>query len=269
MTLPRTPSLGAQSACLGIILFVGACATAPPTRTGFIEDPATLTRVEGTVRAQADTRSDPAKLSQIATITIVPTIVAQGVTLPDSLDASAVQQVLSELDRQMCFELSKRFTIASEDQASQATKISAAITGLQVTNPTASVASAAISRLIPGPGSVRLPVGRGGLSIEARAMLPGEAGEAGAMAWSRGSGVLMDKGSLSEVGDAHRYTREFAETFAKFLVADADKSTQAQTPDPCARFRTEGDLGRRALGTVLGLHVPNSAAPPKAEPPKP
>ena len=107
---------------------------------------------------------------------------------------------------------------------------------------------------------MRLPVGQGGLSVEARAVA--ETGrELGGMSWSRGAGVAMDRGSLSAVGDAHRFASAFAEDFAELIGLDRRVTRASGAPDPCARFGPRIDLARRAAGIGLGLHRPGEAVP--------
>jgi hypothetical protein len=143
-----------------------------------------------------------------------------------------------------------------------AARVQAAITRLQETNVAASVAASAVSFLLPA-GSVRLPVGRGGLSVEAR--LDSVDGTRGAsMAWSRGAGVLMDVGSLSQVGDAHCFTKDFANAFSTFLVADGTSKRDIANPDPCAQFGRRLDIARMAAGGVTGLYI---VGKPKEETP--
>jgi hypothetical protein len=81
------------------------------------------------------------------------------------------------------------------------------------------------------------------------------------MAWSRGAGVVMDEGSLSEVGDAHRFTSNFADDFADFLVESGTPKRPLPAQDPCQKFGARLDLGRLAAGRVIGLHVPRPSNP--------
>lgn len=245
---------------IALLLSISAgCATQSPTRTGFISTDQPLERASGNVRAQVDVRTDPTRLATIERVRIEPSIVGAGVSLPSTISPQNVELVLSEINKQMCFSLSRHFDIASAMDAAPSTMVRAAITGIQETSSGASVVSATLSRLIPGPGSVRLPIGRGGLSMEASADLPDTGGEAAAMAWSRGAGIAFDKGSLSQVGDAHRYAADFAETFAELLAGPDAKKRDIPTPDPCLSFGPRVDYGNSALGIGLGLHMPKAA----------
>jgi hypothetical protein len=186
-------------------------------------------------------------------VTLLPAKLQEASDIPDTITPESRVLVLGELDRQLCFQLSRRFEIVSPDDPTAA-RVQAVITRLQETNATASAASAAVSWFLPG-GSVRLPVGRGGVSIEARLDLA-DGRQAAAMAWSRGAGVVMDAGSLSEVGDAHRFTASFAKDFSDFLVETETPQRALSEQDPCQKHGPRLDLGRLAAGRVIGLHVP-------------
>ncbi len=264
-----TASKGAFAAALCLTL-LGACATKPPTQTGFLSDAGSaqpdLENPADGVRAQVRKNRDMAVLGQVAQtgkVAILPSTIHPDSQIPGSITPASRMLVIQELDKQLCFHLSRRFEIVTPETPGAA-RVQAVVTRLQETNAAASVASSAVSFLLPG-GSVRLPVGRGGLSVEAR--LDAVDGARGAsMAWSRGAGVLMDDGSLSQVGDAHRFTKDFANAFSTFLVADGTPKRDIAKPDPCAQFGARLDIARLAAGGVTGLHIvgqPKEATPSK------
>lgn len=242
---------------IATMAMVSACATKPPTQTGFIANGTAMERVDGTVRAQISRQKDAEALSRLSRVVLLPTRLHEAAEVPATITADSRALVLAEVDRQLCFALSRRFEIVGADQA-DAGRVQAVVTRLQETNAAASAASAAVSRLLPG-GSVRLPVGRGGLSIEARLDVQDNR-QAAAMSWSRGAGVVMDQGSLSEVGDAHRFAASFANDFADFLTDARTPKREVPDIDPCAAFGPRLDIGRFAASRVVGLHVPRPAA---------
>lgn len=261
------------AAALSVVL--AGCATRPPTTTGFLGDYTTLQPVGDTVRAQILQRSDTGALAGVTAVAILPTRMSEQAEVDASIPASGLPLVTGEIDRQLCFELSERFEIAPAPGPGVA-QVEVVVTRVQQTGAVSSIASAAISRAVPGPGSVRLPVGQGGLSVEARAMAA-TGSELGGMSWSRGAGVAMDRGSLSPVGDAHRFASAFAEDFAELLGSDRRVTRAEGVADPCARFGPRLDLARRAAGIGLGLHLPGEAVPaspipadpPSTAPPSP
>ncbi|OYU51041.1 MAG: hypothetical protein CFE27_13695 [Alphaproteobacteria bacterium PA1] len=252
------PRAGAVSTVFLSLLALPACATKPPTQTGFLTNQASMEKVSGTVRAQIERQRDLSALRAVQKLTLLPAKLQEGGDIPDTITPESRLLVLGELDRQLCFQLSRRFELVGPEDPSAA-RVQAVITRLQETSATASAASAAVSWFLPG-GSVRLPVGRGGLSIEARLDLA-DGQQAAAMAWSRGAGVVMDEGSLSEVGDAHRFTANFADDFADFLVEPGTPKRALPAQDPCQKHGARLDLGRLAAGQVIGLHVPRPNSP--------
>jgi hypothetical protein len=269
MTLASTLPTSARPLAILLLggLFLGACATKPPTRTEFLGNGATLQRVDDTVRAQIDRRRAAEVAGGVTRVALRPTILAAGVERPASLADADIAPVLREMDRQLCYALSDRFEVApaATGAGGDVATVEVQVTRIQATNAAASVASAVVSRAIPGPGSLRLPVGRGGLAVEARALV-GDGREAAAMAWSRGAGVAFDRGSLSAVGDAHRFASAFADDFAEWL-AGPDRPARARAePDPCARFGPRIDVAQQAARFGLGLHTLGaSGATPKTD----
>jgi Protein of unknown function (DUF3313) len=252
------------AAILAAFATLAACATRPPTQSGFLTTYDGMEAAPDTVRAQINQRRDSAAASAITRVRIAAPVLAPGTSLDPAIGQDEFALVTLELSRQLCFELSRRYAIGAEGD-SESTVVEVAISDLARTSPSASVASAVASRVIPGPGSVRLPVGRGGLIVEARATNP-QGQEAAAMVWSRGAGVAFDRGSLSEVGDAHRYAGVFAEDFAQWLASDTRPHTAVPEPDPCAQYGARLDLARAAASIGTGLHMVGPASP-SAPPP--
>lgn len=239
---------------------LSACATQAPTQTAFLGDAAGLERAEGTLRAQIDRRRN-AEAATAGAIVLRPVRISDEARLSDGIDPAETALVTAELDRQLCYALSRRFALSQTD-GPDTLAVEAVVTAIARTDPAASVASAVVSRAIPVPGSIRLPLGRGGLQVEARAQT-GAGVEAAAMSWSRAAGVAFDRGSLSEIGDAHRYAEDFADDFAAWLGGPDRPRGEVPQPDPCAAYGPRLDLARRAAGIGLGLHLPGEAAAPQ------
>jgi hypothetical protein len=255
--LPRKAVLMVASASL----LLGACATRPTTQSGFLSTYDGMNTTEGTVRAKIEQRRNDVLATDVTMVRIAPTTLAPNAEVAEGIDDKELGLVRTELEAQLCFALSRRFLIVADPTASGATDIAVAISALDRTSPTASAASAVFSRVIPGPGSIRLPFGRGGMVVEAQATMA--QGEVAAMVWSRGAGVAFDRGSLSEVGDAHRYAAQFADDFTQFLAGAQRPQQAVPEPDPCAAYGTRLDLARRAAGIGLGLHIVGAAQEPK------
>jgi len=250
------------------LVALGACATQAPTRTAFLGPTTQMERATDTVRAQIDRRREAAIVREITAIRIEPTALSPSIIKASSVSEAEANAVLFEIERQLCYDLSRRFRIADMTDES-ATRIQSQLTRIQSTNAASAVMSSAISRAIPGPASVRLPIGRGGMSVEARAETPAGR-EAAAMSWSRGAGIANDGGSISEVGDAHRFADAFAADFTRWLAGDEVEAKPVPEPDPCDRYGQRLNLGKEALSRITGLYsVPTASATPAPTPSQP
>jgi hypothetical protein len=241
---------------------LAGCATQAPTRTGFLADYTTMAPAPDTVRAQIIQRRDAAVAGPITRVRIATPVLAPGVTLDPAISPDEFALVTGELERRLCFELSRRYGIGARDDQ-DAALVEVAVSDIGRTSAGASVVSAVASRAIPGPGSVRLPVGRGSLIVEARAV-DQQGREGVAMVWSRGAGVAFDRGSLSEVGDAHRYSGAFAEDFTEWLAGSDRAESPVPDPDPCQAYGPRIDLLREAARFGTGLHMVGDPAAPRS-----
>ena len=68
--------------------------------------------------------------------------------------------VLREVDRQVCYEISERFTLAPSPDG--APRIRTAVVRIDPTGPEGSAVAAVANAFIPGPGTVRVPGTTGG-----------------------------------------------------------------------------------------------------------
>jgi len=257
---------------------LAGCVTATATERGFLSDYSRLQPVEGNQVSNAKAFADQASVAAIDRLFIAPTVVS----LPDGTEApGAINVVAREIDRELCLELAETFTITEDPRDPT---IRAAVTDIQRTNAAASVISAGISQFIPGPGSVRLPVGLGGLAAEAELIDPTTGRQLAALSWARRAQLAFSDGSLSEVGDAHRMAEPFADAVARTLrpeaadneaadntndqnAAPAGTTSQAAAGESatvteaaaavdareCARFSADG-AARWVAARLTGLH---------------
>jgi hypothetical protein len=247
---------------VSLALSLAACVTKPTTQSGFISD---YNRLSAAAQDGAATQRqfvDAAALASVTRVAIVPTQLRLGDT--PAFTAAEIAPIADEIDRQLCLELAERFEIASADDPA-ALQVSAAITGVTRTGAASSVVSAAASRFIPGPGSVRLPIGLGGLAAEMQARQGADGPVIGELAWSRRAQVVMDQGSLSPIGDAHQAAEPFADAVAKLLTPTPAPPAR-KVADQCPKA-AEGGAGRFVAGRAVGLYIPPSAKP--TETPKP
>ncbi len=245
-----------------LTLSLAACVTKPTTQSGFMSD---YTRLSDSAQHGAATQRqfvDAAALAGVSRVAILPTQVRLGPNA--AFTANEVAPIAAEMDRQLCLELAERFEIAPDDDPA-ALQVSAAITGVTRTGAASSVVSAAASRFIPGPGSVRLPIGLGGLAAEMQARNGAEGPVIGELAWSRRAQIAMDRGSLSPIGDAYQAAEPFADAVAKLLTPDPAPLVR-KVADQCPEA-PGGGAGRFVAGRAFGLYIPPSVKP--APDPKP
>lgn len=244
-------------AILVLACLSSACVTKPTTESGFLSDYSRLSAPTQEGAANVRAFADAEKLAGVTRVVIAPS----ALKLPEDAGFAdgALAPLLSEMDRQLCRELAERFEIAKDDPA--ALHVRAAITGVTRTGAASSVISAAASRAIPGPGSIRLPVGLGGLAAEMEARVGAAGPLAAELSWSRRAQLVLDQGSVSAIGDAHQMIEPFADKVGALLTPPDLQSPRA-IGDQCPGI-TAGDVGRGIAGRALGLYVPPGSEPPK------
>ncbi|MFN3353183.1 MAG: DUF3313 domain-containing protein [Brevundimonas sp.] len=243
---------------LSLILAAGAlsaCQTAPVQNAGFLSSYDGLETRGDTLRASIRERRDDALAQQVERVFIEPTALVDGAA--PGISEQDVALVLGEVDRQVCFELSERFTVVPNAQP-DAARVRAAVTRITPTNAAGSGVSAAASWFIPGPIGVRVPGSTGGLAAEAE-LLDVEGRQVAALAWARNAtAVGTDDPSLSRVGDALQFVEPFGDQVGDtFAPADREVRPIAE-PDPCARFGSRSQVGGFIAGAVTGLYVPQA-----------
>ena len=248
-------SRSARLALPGLMAVCGlaACQTAPRPDSGFLSDYGRLEVVEGTVRASIRQHRDEASAAQIERVWLEPSVLA-GPATTAALTAEERALVLREVDRQVCYEISERFTLAASPEG--AARVRTAVVRIGATAPAGSAVAAVANAFIPGPGTVRVPGTTGGLAAEAE-LLDARGGQAAALAWARDANVLgTDSPSLSRVGDALQMAEPFADTVAD-AFAPADRAVRPiADPDPCGRYGPRTQPAGFLTRLVTGLYVP-------------
>lgn len=272
MTSLRNKSLlVATLLCSGLTL--GACATAPTTQSGFLSDYSKLQPRTDLVRARVSQFRDEALVGTINRVRIEPFQLGEGVAASFSEDDRAL--LVYELDRQVCYEVTRRFDLATAADTS-APRLRLAATRVAGTNQAGSVASAVADRFIPGPIGLRVPGSTGGLAAEMELVMP-DGRQAAALIWARNAQVIgTDNPSLSAIGDAHQLAEPLGDIIGA-AVAPADlKPRVVPDPDPCAqygpRIRPEGFVTRFVTGlyapTISGGRPDSQTTPDTDTPPK-
>ena len=247
--------LRAAPVLLVSVLALAACQTAPAANAGFLQSYDGLQTKEGTLRVSVRDRRDDAAAQGVERVFIEPSVLTAGAA--DGIAPADVAMVLGEVDRQVCYEVSERFTVVPEPTA-DAARVRAAVTRIVPTEPTASGAAAVANFFIPGPIGVRAPGTTGTLAAEAELIAVGGT-QVAALAWARSANVVgMDTPSLSRVGDALQFAELFGDQVGDSFAPKDRKVRDIATPDPCERFGPRNQAGGFITRAVTGLYVPET-----------
>ncbi|MDP3401238.1 MAG: DUF3313 family protein [Brevundimonas sp.] len=235
-------------------LLVTACGTPGAAPSGLLSNYDGLVAREDVVRASIRQRRDDERAATVERVFLEPAQLAAGAG--EGLTEAEIALVLREVDRQVCYEVSERFTVIPSPEAG-AGQARVVVSRIAPTGRVASAVSAASGFFIPGPIGVRVPGTLGGLSAEAELLAAPDAGQVAVILWSRDAqAVGTDNPSLSRVGDAVQLAEPFGDAVGD-AFAPPDREVRAiADPDPCARygprFRPEGVAAR----FVTGLYSP-------------
>ncbi len=236
-------------------LALAACQTAPAANAGFLQSYDGLQTKEGTLRVSVRDRRAETAAQGVERVFIEPSVLTEGAA--EGIAPADVALVLGEVDRQVCYEVSERFTVVSEPSP-DAARIRAAVTRIVPTEPTGSGAAAVANLFIPGPIGVRTPGTTGTLAAEAELIAVGGS-QVAALAWARSANVVgMDKPSLSRVGDALQFAELFGDQVGDSFAPRNRKVRDIPTPDPCERFGPRDQPGGFITRAVTGLYVPQT-----------
>ena len=135
-------------AATGAALSLAGCGAAGAVPSGLLSGYEGLTAREDAVRASILQRRDDGLAAGIEHLFIQPAVLAPGVG--EELTEAERTLVLREVDRQICYELSERFTVLAE-AAPDAARVRAVVSRITPTGRVGSAASAASGFFIPGP----------------------------------------------------------------------------------------------------------------------
>ena len=238
----------------GLIALCGlaACQTAPTADSGFLAGYDRLQTREDTIRASIRQYRDEAGATAIDQVWLEPAVLIRAAG--EGLDDQERAMVLREVERQVCYEISERFTLAAAPEG--AARVRTAVVGIGRTAAAGSAVAAVANAFIPGPGTVRVPGTTGGLATEAELLDP-RGGQAAALAWSRNANVLgTDTPSLSRVGDALQMAEPFADALGDAFAPTDRRARPIPDPDPCGRFGPRSQPAGFLTRLVTGLYVP-------------
>lgn len=239
---------------LGLVALCGvaACQTAPATNSGFLSSYDRLQARGDTLRASIREHRDDAGAAAIEQVWLEPAVLVGEVGA--GLNDQERGQVLREVDRQVCYEISERFTLATGPEG--VARVRTGVVEIQPTGAAGSGVAAVANVLIPGPGTVRVPGTTGGLAAEAELVDP-RGGQVAALAWARKANVVgVDTPSLSRVGDALQMAEPFGDAVGDAFAPTERRARPIADPDPCARYGPRVQPVGFATRLVTGLYVP-------------
>jgi Protein of unknown function (DUF3313) len=212
----------------------GGCAAVPTEPAGMLSSYANLAPSDGllTHARVAVNKDDVLAASSVRIIHAAFSDAAAKVALSD-----AQRDLLAAVvDRSVCVGLSDRFHIVAPGEPADLS-VHAAITYIGVTDARVAAASRAMAigasvaesvylpnNPIPIP-TPRIPLGMGGLAVEAEA-LDHNGHQAAAMLWARGADALTTKPKVSIEGDAYDMAKAFGDDFSRLLVTGASPFKQ-------------------------------------------
>jgi len=234
----RCPSPIARSqasAGLAVCLLVTSCANVPIHQGTSLSSYEGMAPTGGTL-TKAKVRVDRDATLTAKTVRIVPTSVDQSVQAK-SFDAGDLTLLTNAINRALCSGLSDRFVVVSPDQPADLV-VHATVTDIVATNRAAAATSTVASLggaalMVPVP---RVPVGLGGLSVEAEAAAQ-DGSQKAAMLWSRGANMFTTKARVSKVGDAYSLSSAFGASFSRLLVDGKDPFKESVTIPSMQRMK--------------------------------
>ncbi|MGV3579024.1 DUF3313 family protein [Brevundimonas sp.] len=241
--------IAAVAAILGATTLAACHTTAAPS-SGYLSSYDGMEKAGRTPGIALNQRRDDAASDAVRSVFIEPAVFAPQVG--DNLSDNERMMVLSEVDRQICFEVSERFVIAPYASPEAAT-IRTAVVRAQPTGRVGSVVSAAAGLFVPVV-SLRPPMTTGGLAVESELLEAGTGRQIAAIAWARNAQYVgRDSGSLSRVGDALQMAEPMGDAVGDAFSSKAREVTDIPDPDPCAAFGSRRDIGRTAAGFAFGM----------------
>jgi len=200
-----------------LILLIGSgCSSVPLTEGTTLTSAGQLTASKGQF-TKTRTFVDAKSLAAARTVAIIPTTFsfAASSRIKNPRDRSLVTNAL---DRAVCVALSDRYAIVPAGQPADLA-VRAVVAGVVPTNKAAAGAATAVSlgsSFVLPVSLPRIPIGLGGLAVEAEAVDPTGTPRA-AVLWSKGANSFTSKPRVSEVGDAYGLANNFGKYFARIL----------------------------------------------------
>jgi hypothetical protein len=217
--------MNSATAAAGIAVMVSVlagCTSVPLTQSGAISNYSRLGDTTGKV-AKSRSFVDASAVAASQSVAIAPTVLSPQAAAAAGNERDA-RLVANAVDRAMCISLSDRFVVVPPGHQADLT-VRSTITTLVPTGKVAAgvskVATLGTSAVLP-VGIPRLPLGLGGIAVEAEATdLNGQ--QRAATIWSRGANSFTNSARISEIGDAYGLAGTFGRQFGRMLVTAKEK----------------------------------------------
>lgn len=202
---------------LPTVALLAGCTSVPLKEGGTLTSYHQLSPPKGKF-TKSRTFVDAQGLAGVKTVSIVPTTFSFNAAsrIKSPQDRALVSNAL---DRAVCVSLSDKYQIVPTGQPSDLT-VRTVVTDIVATNKTMAGVSTAVSlgsSLALPVGIPRLPVGLGGLAVEAEAVdISGT--QRAAVVWSKGANSITNNARVSEVGDAYSLAANFGKYFSRMLI---------------------------------------------------
>ncbi|MFB9948816.1 DUF3313 domain-containing protein [Rhizobium puerariae] len=236
---------------------ITGCTSVPVKEAGTLTSYSNLSPPRGTFTKKRLYVDGP-QLARIKTVRIVPTTFSLNAAsrIRSVADRALVSNVL---DRALCVALSDKYQMVPASEPADLT-VRSVVADIVPTNK----AMAGVATVVSvGTGFVlpisvpRLPLGLGGLAVEAEAVNSNGL-QSAAMLWARGANSIQNNPRVSEVGDAYGLATKFADEFSRILIAGKEpKGLNISIP---SRQRMQSWLGGKpkyaacdAFGRAPGL----------------
>lgn len=203
---------------LALVAAAAGCSSVPLKESGTLSTYSNLGAPKGKL-SKSRVYVDGLSLAPIKTVAIEPT--RFGFAAASRIKSPADRAMVSNaLDRALCISLSDRYQMVAAGESADLT-IRSMVTDIVPTNKTMAGVSTVVTvgtGFVLPVGVPRLPVGLGGLAVEAEGVDKSGAQRA-AMVWARGANSLQNNPRVSEVGDAYGLASKFSSEFSRMLIA--------------------------------------------------
>lgn len=199
-----------------VAIGMSACASVPLREAGTLKTYGNLGDVRGNLAKRRD-YVDGRRLEHVRRVSIVPTAFAAAAA--SKINSAADRSIVSNvLDRTLCVALSDKFELVPFGHQTDLT-VRAVVTDIVTTDKAIAGVATAVSlgsAFVLPVGAPRLPIGLGGLAVEAEAVAT-DGDQLAAMVWARGANSFSNA-RVSEVGDAYALATSFANDFSEMLL---------------------------------------------------